>query len=303
MHYVIRDVFSPCGDRQRLLVRESPIRTARLSLAIHGRGGKIIGIKFRDKFPEEFPGFQLDPPLSEILWLTEPRPESLEAGKPSDDIVLRVSAEFRRRRTQVVRRAVYAAAIAALVVLAVTATVFGLLERVQAGRAETRRGDAVRAQGEAETRRLEAVKAQVRQRRPKLGPRTRKRRRSSNWIALSNLMTSQMLRAGTFYQSDPAYARELLNDCSACPIDRHDFAWRLFDGMCQRQRRTFVLPRYRVSCLAFSPDDQTLAIGMLSYDSATRLPKDGTVLLLDLSGQKRNRFLQYLQGDRFLCRL
>jgi len=40
---------------------------------------------------------------------------------------------------------------------------------------------------------------------------------------------AQLMRAEALWRRDPGKAREVLHDESACPIDRRDFAWRLYD--------------------------------------------------------------------------
>ena len=109
-------------------------------------------------------------------------------------------------------------------------------------------------------------------------------------IALSNLMTTQLLRVGNLVHSDPALAQDLLHDCAVCPINGRNFVWRLFDTQCRRLRDSLISPIDKMTCMAFSPDDQTLAIGMMAYtERAAGAPvrwKDGSVMLFDVRTRK-----------------
>jgi WD40 repeat protein len=72
-------------------------------------------------------------------------------------------------------------------------------------------------------------------------------------------LTAQLARVAAIWDSDPGTARNLLHDSDACPIDLRDFAWRLYDRACLRERATLGKQAGGISSVAFSGDGQTLA--------------------------------------------
>jgi serine/threonine protein kinase len=87
--------------------------------------------------------------------------------------------------------------------------------------------------------------------------------------ARRHLFTAQLARVEAIWERDPYRARELLHEETACPIDLRDFAWRLYDRLCQRERLTLLGHTDSVHRVAFSSDGQILASG--SWDNTIKL--------------------------------
>src|SRR5262249_47872080 len=80
-------------------------------------------------------------------------------------------------------------------------------------------------------------------------------------VARSHLFTAQLMRVAAIYERDPRQSLELLHDYRACPINRRDFAWGLYERLCRGQPLRAALTGHTAAVVSviFSPDGKTLA--------------------------------------------
>jgi WD40 repeat protein len=75
------------------------------------------------------------------------------------------------------------------------------------------------------------------------------------------LYTTQLLRVGAIWPSDPQQGLRLLEDPGACPPDLRCFTWGVLFGQCKRYRQVLHGHPGRVTVLAVSPDGRLIASG------------------------------------------
>jgi WD40 repeat protein len=73
------------------------------------------------------------------------------------------------------------------------------------------------------------------------------------------LYTTQLLRVGAVWPSDPQQALRLLEDPGACPADLRCFSWGVLYGQCKRYRQELTGHSARVTAVAVSPDSRLFA--------------------------------------------
>src|SRR5262249_38334720 len=91
--------------------------------------------------------------------------------------------------------------------------------------------------------------------------------------ARAHLFTAQLARVDALWERDPILARDLLHDRNACPIDRRDLAWHIYNRVCNREIATFGGHTHVVHSVSLSGDGKTLASGDM----------DGTVKVWDVA--------------------
>ncbi len=89
-------------------------------------------------------------------------------------------------------------------------------------------------------------------------------------ISRRNLLTASLLRVATAYERDPAQARALLHDVTACPVEARDAAWRFYARAVGRWERDVLVGHAApVTSVAYGPDGRLAASG--SADWTVRL--------------------------------
>ncbi len=110
-------------------------------------------------------------------------------------------------------------------------------------------------------------------------------------LARANLFTSQMTRIDSIRETDPVYARELLFNLEACPLDLRDEAWNLTERASQRHL-VATLPQ-NAAVVALSPDGKLLAAAEARLDAMPRTAR-GIVTLLEVpSGKVRGTLPEF----------
>jgi WD40 repeat protein len=90
------------------------------------------------------------------------------------------------------------------------------------------------------------------------------------------LYTTQLLRVGSVWESDPVQGLQMLEDPGACPPDLRCFSWGVLHSLCKRYRRALNGHSGAVTAVTFSGDGKLLASG----------GSDGPVRLWDVVGGK-----------------
>ncbi len=73
--------------------------------------------------------------------------------------------------------------------------------------------------------------------------------------------TTQLLRVGSVWESDPTQGLRMLDDPGACPPDLRCFSWGVLHAQCKRYRLSLVGHPGAVTAVACSPDGKLLASG------------------------------------------
>src|SRR5262249_8679607 len=83
------------------------------------------------------------------------------------------------------------------------------------------------------------------------------REREEQWRQTRGLLyTTQLLRAGAVWPTDPQQGLRMLEDPHACPPDLRCFSWGVLYSQCKRYRDEWLAHAGTVTALAVSPDSK-----------------------------------------------